>query len=206
MRVEGLSVENLLTFVLAVLAILVMPGPTNTLLATAGATVGWTKSLTLIPAELSAYVISITTIAAVAAPLLANSPGATIALKFACALYLVYVAWLLWRTKSMLHASAIGFWRVFVTTLLNPKALVFALAIFPNWRPSTLNFFFPHMTTFAIICGGVACCWIAAGSLLRARTAAYLGAHAFVRACSIALGCFAFLLLSSIMVGSNVHY
>jgi threonine/homoserine/homoserine lactone efflux protein len=195
-------VESLLTFAFAVLAVLVTPGPTNTLLATAGATVGRARSLALVPAELSAYIISITTIAAVAAPLFAKSPAAAIALKLACGLYLVYAAWSLWRSKPMLHPDAVGYWRVFVTTLLNPKGLVFALAIFPSWRDGTLNFIFPHMIVFAIICLGVACCWIAAGSVLRAKTADYLGANAFLRAGSIALGCFAALLLSSIITVS----
>ena len=200
-RIGGM-VEGLPTFVLAVFAVLAMPGPTNTLLATAGATGGWARSLILLPAELSAYLISITTISAVAAPLFAHSPVAASALKLACGLYLAYVAWSLWHFKAKPHLSAVGCRRVFLTTLLNPKGLVFAVAIFPHWGHGALNFVFPYLTTFAILGPGIGCCWIAVGSVLRARTAEYLSGTVLLRAGSVVMGCFALVLLVSVVTVS----
>jgi len=46
-------------FAFAVIAILATPGPTNALLATAGAANGLRRSLPLVPAELAGYVIAI---------------------------------------------------------------------------------------------------------------------------------------------------
>ena len=46
-------------FVLTVVTILGTPGPTNTLLATAGAAAGVRRSLLLVPAELGGYLTSI---------------------------------------------------------------------------------------------------------------------------------------------------
>jgi hypothetical protein len=54
--------EDPVLFALAVLAVLGTPGPTNTLLATAGATAGLRRSLALIPAEAAGYTISILTL------------------------------------------------------------------------------------------------------------------------------------------------
>lgn len=46
-------------FAFAVIAILATPGPTNALLATAGAANGLRRSLPLVPAELAGYLIAI---------------------------------------------------------------------------------------------------------------------------------------------------
>ncbi|HZF76664.1 MAG TPA: lysine transporter LysE, partial [Acetobacteraceae bacterium] len=55
-------------FALAVLFILGTPGPTNTLLATSGATAGFRRSLILLPAEAAGYGISILTLGLVLGP------------------------------------------------------------------------------------------------------------------------------------------
>ncbi len=49
-----MSLEEL---VLALLVLLLTPGPTNTLMALAGAERGWTRALRLIPAELAGYLL-----------------------------------------------------------------------------------------------------------------------------------------------------
>ena len=88
---------DLWLFLLAVLTILGTPGPTNTLLATAGATAGLRASLPLLLAELSGYLISIGLIRAVLGPILAAVPMLAIVLKVAVAAYLVWIAVEVWR-------------------------------------------------------------------------------------------------------------
>ena len=66
--------ENPVLFAMAVLAVLGTPGPTNTLLATAGATGGLRCSLPLIPAEAAGYTISILTLGLALGPVVAGAP------------------------------------------------------------------------------------------------------------------------------------
>ena len=67
-------------FFLAVATILATPGPTNTLMATSGATAGIVRSLPLLMAEIAGYLIAILMIRAVLAPLVHAYPAIGIAL------------------------------------------------------------------------------------------------------------------------------
>lgn len=123
-----------IAFAPAVLALLLTPGPTNTLLAASGATVGVRRSLRLVPCEIAGYGISIFVLILLVGPLVAGHAAFGAALRMAAAGYLAWSAVVLWRTAGERFADAprpISPRRVFTTTLLNPKALVFAFAIFP---------------------------------------------------------------------------
>jgi threonine/homoserine/homoserine lactone efflux protein len=184
---------DLWLFLLAVLTVLGTPGPTNTLLATAGATAGLRPSLHLLLAELSGYLISIGLIRAVLGPIFAAAPMFAIALKIVVAAYLVWVAIEVWRkTLSVERGRAVTFSRVFVATLLNPKALIFALAIFPREPlvPTT------HLAIFVASVGLCGFAWIAAGRTLSAATGEH-GARIIPRVAAVALGGFAGLILYS---------
>src|ERR1700704_5763565 len=107
------------------------PGPTNTLLATAAATAGWRRSLVLMPAEMAGYSISIGALLILVRPYAETSATATAILRGFCALYLLKVASALWKSKAQTYLEPIRFGHVFITTLLNPKGIVFAFLIFP---------------------------------------------------------------------------
>ena len=59
--------------------------------------------------------------------------GVGVALRAASGAYLLYAAWGLWclTEETLLGHGAVGWGQVFVTTLLNPKALIFAFTIIP---------------------------------------------------------------------------
>ncbi|OAN54068.1 hypothetical protein A6A04_12545 [Paramagnetospirillum marisnigri] len=159
-----------LAFTLAVLALLATPGPTNTLLAASGATAGPRRSLALIPAELSAYLLSISTLALVVAPLLAAHALLGAGLKLAAAAWLVCCAGRLWREgggPDFGDEAVITPLRIFTTTLLNPKGLIFAIAIFPPASPLDL---IPWLVGFSGLAVVVAAGWITLGATL-ARSA-----------------------------------
>ena len=89
--------EDPVLFALAVLAVLGTPGPTNTLLATAGATAGLRRSLPLIPAEAAGYTIAVLTLGLALGPVVAGAPLLAGALRAAVGVYLLFLALRLWR-------------------------------------------------------------------------------------------------------------
>lgn len=180
-------------FILAVLSLLATPGPTNTLLATAGATVGVKRSLVLLVGELGGYLISIAVLRILLGPVIAAQPVVGIVLKVAVALYLGWIAVTLWRRSSSLTGEgAVTFRAVFVTTLLNPKALVFAFGIIPAEHPALWAFILAFSVTIPLV--GFA--WILIG---RAIGAASGERHAGLvrKVASVALVGFAALLVRS---------
>lgn len=158
---------DLLTFVPAVAAILATPGPTNTLLATSGAQTGFRRSLPLVPAELAGYGIAIATWGLFLEPASAALPWLKPFLKLACAVYLVAVAWGLWRDAGTAeNGEHLGARRVFSATLLNPKALLFVITIFPEAAFRDFGSFLQTMGFFAAIIVPIALGWIGFGSTL----------------------------------------
>jgi threonine/homoserine/homoserine lactone efflux protein len=189
-------------FVLAVLVVLLTPGPTNTLLVIAAATNGRRRALFLIPAEILGYFISICALILIVGRAIALSPALGMSLRIGCALYLAYIAYALWHGSGDSNVQrSTRFQDVFVTTLLNPKALVFALAIFPNSPQETFGSLWPYFAAFGATCIVVACIWIGFGTILRAGVASYLSQARFQRFGAIVLGCFATLLVGSVLKG-----
>lgn len=154
-------------FIVAVLSLLATPGPTNTLLATSGATVGIKRSLMLLVGELGGYFISIAVLRIVLGPVIAAQPVVGMALKVAVAAYLAWIAVTLWRrSASLTGEGAVTLRAVFVTTLLNPKSLVFAFGIIPTQH----EMLWAYVTAFAVTVPLVGFAWIAIGSVIGAAS------------------------------------
>ncbi len=186
--------EDPLLFALAVLTILGTPGPTNTLLATLGATVGFRASLPMVPAEAAGYLIAILTLGLALGPVVAASPLLAAALRFAVGAYLLLLAVRLWRRggAALAGGKAVTPRQVFATTLLNPKAIVFALGVVPFGAPR------PHLYLLGFVgmLAVVALCWIGAGAAL-GRAAAGAGRAGVVpRVGAAAVAAFALVLVT----------
>jgi threonine/homoserine/homoserine lactone efflux protein len=153
-----------LLFGLAVIAILATPGPTNTLLATAGAASGFRRSLPLVPAELAAYVIAIMTIGFLVSPLIANVPMLAAGLRLAVAVYLAILALRLWRRGAVdiVRGRLVRLRDVFVTTLLNPKAIIFATGVIPLHHPDSNA----YLAVFCIVLACISAAWIGIGVVI----------------------------------------
>lgn len=189
--------QDPILFALAVLAVLGTPGPTNTLLATAGAAVGLRRALPLIAAEAAGYSIAILTLGLALGPVLAGAPWLAMALRLAVGAYLLVLAWRLWRRGGtrLATGAVVTLRQVFVTTLLNPKALVFALGILPFEAGRAV---WPaYMLGFLLLLAAVATGWIATGALLGGAAGRRGWGGAVPRVGAAAVGCFALLLLVS---------
>lgn len=182
-------------FTLAVLAVLGTPGPTNTLLATAGATAGLRRSLPLIAAEAAGYTISILTLGLVLGPVVAGAPLLAEALRMVVGVYLLSLALRLWRRggASLATGTVVTPHQVFVTTLLNPKAIVFALGIVPFGAGQDV---WPtYLLGFLLLLVSVAAAWIAGGAMLGGAAGRRGWSGAVPRVGAAAVGTFAVLLL-----------
>ncbi len=110
-----------------------MPGPTNTLLATSGAGVGISRSLHLLGAELCGYLLAIALLRVALGPVVSDIPIAAVVLRIAVTIYILCLAVTLWRVnaRELRDGALVTFGQVLLTTLLNPKALVFAFLLLP---------------------------------------------------------------------------
>lgn len=191
--------QDVRLFVLAALAILCLPGPTNTLLAVGGASVGVKRALHLLLGEEGGYLIAIVAIGLVLKPLIAGSPGVSELLRLLVAGYLIFLAWSLWRrglnTGVVAGDRLIRLRDVFITTLFNPKALLVALGVIPFSAPHPEY----YLAGFLLLAAAAGTGWIVAGALLGGATgvARTTGPATLVpRVGAIAIGAFALVLIA----------
>lgn len=192
---------DMLAFLLACAAVLFVPGPTNTLLATSGATGGFRRSLSLPLAELSGYTISIWTLALVVAPLVNGSPVVSIVLRLACGAYLIWSAIHLWRegSNALTSSEPVSFRRVFVTTLLNPKAVLFALVIIPYLGERKFVAAIPYLVGHAVLVFAASLTWISFGAFVGAGAKTRINAGVIRKTGASVLGLLGVLLSGSVL-------
>jgi threonine/homoserine/homoserine lactone efflux protein len=144
--------------------------------------------------ELAGYNITIAAMRQALGTVISETSGAQILLKFAITAYLVFLAVRLWRVSPGNGGSAFTVRRVFVTTLLNPKAFIFALFIFPP-QPFPIGLYF---AAFSIMVVAVGTTWIVGGSLLTQLVSARFSLVA-PRVCAVALALFSIVLVSGLL-------
>ncbi len=152
-------------FVSMSLALLLTPGPTNTLLLVGGAANGFKRSLWLPVAEMLGYLAAIHILAFSIGPFLQASPAAQLVLRLALALYLAWLALRLWRLpQTGMPEQAVTPARVFLVTLLNPKALIFAFIIMPPLNGGRWAAAVPYLAGLCGMIASASLCWIALGA------------------------------------------
>ncbi|ENW93581.1 LysE family translocator [Acinetobacter sp. NIPH 298] len=181
-------------FIGLVATILLTPGPTNTLLASSGIQVGLRKSLLLIPAEAIGYIIAISVWGMLIGKVSATLPLLPVFLKLLSASYILFLAFKLWRTADqevILNQPTIRPRELLCATLLNPKALLFASAIFPATAWKSQDIYFAHMSTFVTLILPIALFWIAVGAVLATNKVTWLSQSKLQRMTSVVLVSFA---------------
>lgn len=151
---------------LAILALLLTPGPTNSLMLLAGAERGILGAGRLIPVELAGYLITVVPLALVGDSLLEAWPGLHAAVTLAAAVWVAVLALRLWRLPDAAMAETVGGRTLFVTTALNPKALIFGLVLLPS--PNNLG---GNLVLFAGLVVGAALLWAGFGAMVRRESA-----------------------------------
>jgi threonine/homoserine/homoserine lactone efflux protein len=151
--------------ILALAVLLLSPGPTNTLMALAGAERGALRAIPLIAAELTAYLCVVLPLATAGTGLIAAAPGLRPLVTALAAAWVLWLALRMWQIPPAGQdgAATVTRHRIFVTTLLNPKALIIGLVLLPGTPLA------PRAAIFAalVVCAAVA--WICLGSILARR-------------------------------------
>lgn len=181
-------------FIGLVVTILLAPGPTNTLLASAGIQAGVKQSLKLIPAEVMGYLIAITSWGILLESVSHFIPWLPPVLKLISATFILYLAFKLWTTSTndiKLDNPLITPKALFVATLLNPKALLFASAIFPHAAWEVFHVYFIHIAVFLSLITPIAFLWIAFGTVLISNKVTWLNQRNLQRTAAFILTFFA---------------
>ena len=185
---------SLTAFVLAALALLLAPGPTNTLMAVAGAQRGLGHVLRLLPAEMLGYAITIGPLLWLGAPLLARWPALGAGLTLAAAAWVLVLAVRLWRPgPDGADMAGIDPRRVCLTTILNPKAAVFGLVLLPAPTSAGLAL---RLALFLLMVAGAALAWATLGALSRRGAGASQDPRLVQRIASAWLACIALTLIA----------
>ena len=132
---------NPLTYSLALGLLLAMPGPTNTMLALAGARRRFGGAIPRLGAVVAGYLTSVLPLSTLAAPCLKAHPLAGSFVSLGTAGWVLWLAARLWSAGRGQTGEADGqtATSLYVTTVLNPKGLVIALALIPSLRDTPLT-------------------------------------------------------------------
>jgi threonine/homoserine/homoserine lactone efflux protein len=169
-------------FALALFALLLTPGPTNTLIALAGAERGWRGALRLTPYEAAAYGLVTLPLAIAGSQLAADHATLRHAVTLLAAAWVGYLAVRLWRIPSddAMGPSQNGALRLFTTTLCNPKGLIIGLVLLPSqphlgWAAAVFLVILIAVSAFWAVAGHLAGSGMGLKPIVRRASAAWLG-------------------------------
>jgi len=136
------DLHTLGAFITAAILLLVMPGPTDTLVVSYVLTRGRRSALFSVPGVCLGYIVSLTLTLLGLGALLMTSAGLFNALKIAGAIYLIYLGIKTWRAPvpetlddngRLARDKGRMFAQAFVVTALNPAGIMFYVAFFPQF-------------------------------------------------------------------------
>lgn len=153
-----------LSFIATSILVLFTPGPTNTVLAAGGATMGLRRAATLPVAEALGYIIAISFFV-IFAELMRDDHAVLAVVRLAAAAWLIYSAYRLWQTPFVPDATArdFPFRRVLLTTIVNPKAMLVGTIMIPAGTGAAAP---AWIATYAALSTLAGLGWVTLGALL----------------------------------------
>jgi len=137
-----LNFEILFTFCLATAALAISPGPDNIFVLIQSMTNGKRFGFATIAGLMTGCLVHTTLLAFGVSILIKDSPLVFFCIKVFGAIYLLYLAWIVFRTDNTiaLNAEVVEkkelsalFRQGFIMNVLNPKVTIFFLAFFPGF-------------------------------------------------------------------------
>ena len=154
---------------LALLTLLLTPGPTNTLMALAGAAQGWARAARLVPATLFAYLLVVLPLVLAGPWLSETAPLLRPLVSLASGLWVMVLALRLWRLPHKSDPAPVTWRALWLTTLLNPKGLIIGFVLLPG-TPLT-----PRLALLAVIVVVAGLVWAAVGARITGRREGSVG-------------------------------
>jgi len=140
-KIKGIAPMTMPELTLALMVLLLTPGPTNTLMLLAGTERGLNRALLLIPVEIAAYLAVIAPLALLSHVLADQLATIRPAVATAAGLWVAWLALQMWRAAPEATATeTVTARRLAVTTLLNPKGLIMGLVLLPAAGASAAAF------------------------------------------------------------------
>ena len=137
--------ESILAFIGATILLALSPGPDNIYVLTQGITNGARAGLATTAGLITGCIVHTTLIAFGVSALIVASPKVYWAIKVVGAIYLLYLAYKVFRSDSAIDLSSNTerksntalFKQGVIMNILNPKVMLFFLALFPAflWQP-----------------------------------------------------------------------
>lgn len=183
-------IDTLLKMSLYVSLVLIVPGPTNTLLLSSGLKSGVRNTWPLIIAEALGYVASISAWGFFLHAFAANHVWIVYAVKIASSAYILYLAISMWRRSAIIQNSSmrlVSLHEMFITTLTNPKAFIFASALFPPEAFQTVHYYAWSFAVFLIVLVPIGATWSGLGRFLALRKSVATHATTVLRGVSLVL-------------------
>lgn len=136
-----MNIEMWLTFVVTVLVFMSTPGPSHLLMLSNSIQNGFKKSLATAAGDLSANFLQMIAASIGLVSLIQNAQEFFVYVKWLGVVYLFYIGVKLFFSKTALsneHSSTSRsakslFWEGFMTSAVNPKAVIFFAALFPQF-------------------------------------------------------------------------
>lgn len=187
------------SFLLVIATILLTPGPTNTLLASSGISQGLRRSAPLLSFECLGYVCATSIWGLVLNTTMHDYPFVINIIKVVSGLYIGKLGLRLWyqarRDPLQELLVSVRPLELFIATLLNPKAVIFAMALFPVQTWLSVPNYAGVMGRFVLLVASIGGLWIVFGSLLMGGRVRWLQPQVFQRLAALTLWGFAAWLL-----------
>ncbi|AAO58153.1 CmaU protein [Pseudomonas tremae] len=182
--------------------LLLMPGPTNTLLLRSGALSGFRHAWSLSLLEYSAYLLQISFWGYLLSHIGDSAPWCLQVVQLASMAYLFKTSHRLWRnpdnpyhSSPNVHISRMYFFRL---TLINPKGLLVVSFIAPEQTFTDIKLYLYFVAQLSMVVIPIGCAWVLLGAYIKRSGHAWLTTLNINRTASVIICCFAVAILSQL--------
>ncbi len=179
--------------------LLLMPGPTNTLLLRSGVLSGFRLAWPLSLLECLAYLLQISFWGYLLSHMGASAPWCLKVMQFVSICYLAKTSYCLWREPTAglpaIPGARVSRRQFFLLTLINPKGLLVVSFIVPVQTFADTALYGQFVMQFTAVVIPVGCAWVLFGARIKHSGHAWLTPQNINRTASVVISCFALAIL-----------